>query len=84
MVGVPDHIFGTRSINYISLLFVPFGAMAFDIAGKVFSNMFYPTQTQIHVELEAKEFAESKKSRRRGGNSAEANSGMTTPTASRA
>jgi hypothetical protein len=73
MVGVPNHIFGARSISYISMLFVPIGAMAFDIAGKVFSNMFFPTQTQIHVELEAKEFADVRKSRRHRGDSAQGN-----------
>jgi hypothetical protein len=24
--------------------------MVLDVTGKVYSNMFYPTQTQIHVE----------------------------------
>lgn len=65
MVGVVTRIFGTRSINYISILFVPTIGMVFDTSGKVFSNMFYPTQTQIHVELEAKEFAEKKQEARR-------------------
>mmetsp|Transcript_15351 Transcript_15351/g.38040 ORF Transcript_15351/g.38040 Transcript_15351/m.38040 type:complete len:1784 (+) Transcript_15351:307-5658(+) len=65
LVGVPDHIFGTRSINYLSILFVPIGGMAVDLAGKVFSNMFYPTQTQIHVEIESKQFAEQNAEARR-------------------
>jgi hypothetical protein len=38
--------------------------MAFDLAGKVFSNMYYPTQTQIHVELESREVVARKKPRR--------------------
>lgn len=76
MVGVPNHIFGTRSINYVSLFFVPIAAMAFDIAGKVFSNMFYPTQTQIHIELEAKEVADKRKSRETVAISAPTNGGM--------
>lgn len=43
------------------MLFIPIGAMAFDVAGKVFSNMFYPSQNQIHIELEAKEFRQKRK-----------------------
>ena len=65
LVGVPAHIFGTSSLKYISMLFVPIFGMAFDLAGKVFSNMFYPTQTQIHVELESRELAEKKRARRK-------------------
>ena len=56
MTGVPQHVFGVSSVNYILMFFIPVGGMAFDLAGKVFSNMFYPSQTQIHTELEAKEF----------------------------
>ena len=43
------------------MLFVPVFGIAFDLAGKVFSNMFYPTQTQIHVEIESREIAKSKR-----------------------
>ena len=35
--------------------------MALDVAGKVFSNMFYPSQNQIHIELENKEIREQRK-----------------------
>jgi len=66
IIGVPPHIFTTRSLNYISMLFVPIFGMAFDLSGKVFSNMFYPTQTQIHVELEAKNFSTKRKEKRNG------------------
>lgn len=37
------------------VLLVPTMGMVFDVAGKVYSNMFFPTQTQIHVEISAKE-----------------------------
>jgi len=37
------------------VVFVPIMAMVLDVTFKVFSNMYYPTQTQIHVELEAME-----------------------------
>lgn len=48
------HILGTRSLSWILILFVPMICMIFDVCGKVYSNMFFPTQTQIHLELEAK------------------------------
>ena len=54
-VGVTERILGLRTINWILIGFVPVAGIAFDVAGKVFSNMFYPTQTQIHVEIEVKE-----------------------------
>ena len=44
------------------MFFVPVFAMVFDVTAKCFSNMFYPTQTQIHIELEAME----KRNRRLG------------------
>jgi hypothetical protein len=62
--GAAHHITATRSITWIVILFVPIGGMAIDLFGKVFSNMFYPTQTQIHVEIEAKERAEAKRANR--------------------
>jgi hypothetical protein len=46
------------------MLFVPIFGMAFDLSGKVFSNMFYPTQTQVHVELESKQLTIARKERR--------------------
>ena len=49
-----NHVLGTRSLSWILILFVPIICMIFDVCGKVFSNMFYPTQTQIHLELEAR------------------------------
>ena len=48
-----NHVLGTRSLSWVLILFVPIICMIFDVCGKVFSNMFYPTQTQIHLELEA-------------------------------
>lgn len=40
--------------------------MAIDIAGKVFSNMFYPSQNQIHIELEVEETRQRKKAKKQG------------------
>jgi hypothetical protein len=48
-----NHVLGTRSLSWILILFIPIICMIFDVCGKVFSNMFYPTQTQVHLELEA-------------------------------
>lgn len=48
-------MFSTRTINWLAILFLPMAGIAFDVAGKAFGNMFYPTQTQIHIEIEAKQ-----------------------------
>jgi hypothetical protein len=50
---VPNHALGTRSMSWLLIMFVPVAGMVFDVVGKVYSNMFYPTQTQIHLELES-------------------------------
>ena len=52
-VDMANHVLSTRSLNWLLIAFVPIFAMVFDVTFKVFSNMFYPTQTQIHVEIEA-------------------------------
>jgi magnesium-transporting ATPase (P-type) len=49
------HMLATRTINYLILIFVPVIGIGVDVCGKLFSNMFYPTQTQIHSEIEAKQ-----------------------------
>eukprot|EP00934_Nitzschia_sp_Nitz4_P003792 Nitzschia sp. Nitz4//scaffold193_size40683//22974//28351//NITZ4_007501-RA/size40683-augustus-gene-0.57-mRNA-1//-1//CDS//3329540285//3782//frame0 len=64
LVGVVTHILTTRVINYLVIIFMPLGAIAFDVAGKVFGNMFYPTQTQIHIEIESREIAAKKQAER--------------------
>ena len=50
----------TSSVNWISMTFIPIAGMAYDVCWKVFSNMFYPTQTQIHTEIEAQELADKR------------------------
>ena len=52
---VVNHAFGTRSMNWMLMFFVPIIGMIFDVSLKVFANMYFPTQTQIHVEIESKE-----------------------------
>jgi hypothetical protein len=53
-VEVGIHMMTTRSMSWMLIAFVPVMGMVFDISGKVFSNMFFPTQTQIHLEIESK------------------------------
>jgi len=48
------------------MLWVPIMGIMLDVAFKVFSNMYFPTQTQIHMEMEAKQ----KMVRRRRANAA--------------
>ena len=55
---VANHVLGTRSMSWMLIAFVPVFGMTFDVVAKVFSNMFYPTQTQIHLEIECKERAQ--------------------------
>jgi len=43
------------------LLLVVISSVIVDVVGKVFSNMFYPTQTQIHREIEVLEYNKKKK-----------------------
>ncbi len=62
--GIVPHVFSTSSVTYIALGFIPIAAIAFDVCWKVFSNMYYPTQTQIHIEIESKEFDEKRISAR--------------------
>jgi hypothetical protein len=50
---VAMHVMGTRSLSWLLIAFVPIMGMVFDVILKVFSNMYYPTQTQIHLEIEA-------------------------------
>jgi hypothetical protein len=58
---VTNHVFGTRSMSWLLLFFVPIIAMTFDVVFKVFSNLYFPTQTQIHLEHEAKGKIEKRK-----------------------
>ena len=44
-----------RSITWVLSVLVPVIAILFDVTGKVYSNILYPTQTQIHAEIEARE-----------------------------
>ncbi|KAL7542063.1 hypothetical protein ACHAXR_012198 [Thalassiosira sp. AJA248-18] len=54
-VCVTRHVLNTRSITWMVSMLTPTIAVIFDVTGKVYSNMFYPTQTQIHAEIAANE-----------------------------
>lgn len=60
-VNCTYHFLVPRSITYMLFILVPSATMCFDVVGKVFSNMFYPTQTQIHIEISAQEERELKR-----------------------
>jgi magnesium-transporting ATPase (P-type) len=49
------HAFNTRVATWMAFIFIPITAMVLDVSGKVFGNLFFPTQTQIHVEIFATE-----------------------------
>jgi len=53
--GVTNHLLFMRSLTWMILIFVPVSALIFDVVLKVFSNMYYPTQLQIHQEIQWKE-----------------------------
>ena len=59
-VSVGFQVMARRSLVWVLILFVPIVAIAIDICFKVFSNMCFPTQTQIHLEIE---YLERKKRR---------------------
>ncbi|KAL7575732.1 hypothetical protein ACA910_003065 [Epithemia clementina (nom. ined.)] len=66
-VDVTNHVLGTRSLSWMLIVFVPIFGMVFDVSLKVFSNMFYPTQTQIHMEIESREIMLQRKTAKRHG-----------------
>jgi hypothetical protein len=69
-----DHAFHMRSRSWMLIILVPCLAMVFDVTGKVFSNLFYPTQTQIHQEIFATKSwkeDETKKGTRRSNGTAD-------------
>jgi len=53
-VMVAYHMLHTRSISWVVLFIVTLLAIIVDVVLKVYSNMFYPTQTQIHREKQLK------------------------------
>jgi hypothetical protein len=52
-VSTSVHVLNMRSMTWMVSILIPTIAVIFDVSGKVYSNMFYPTQTQIHMEIAA-------------------------------
>ena len=53
-VDTTSHVLATRSLSWMLITFVPIMGIIFDVTGKVYANLFFPTQTQIHLEMESK------------------------------
>ena len=66
-VDTVSHAFNTRVSTWMVIILVPIAGMVFDITGKVFGNLFYPTQTQIHVEIFAARRAKRVRRNQRDG-----------------
>ena len=64
--AVVSHAWHMRALSWLSMLLVPTAGIVFDVTGKVFSNLFFPTQTQIHVEIFASELKEGAARGRKG------------------
>lgn len=62
-IAVTTHMFNHRAVSWLLMIVVPIAACAIDVAIKVFSNMFYPTQIQIHAEIQASEIANYRRHR---------------------
>ena len=60
-VFVTEHLLNMRSITWVLSILTPTIAMIFDVTGKVYSNIFFPTQSQIHAEIEMQERKASRK-----------------------
>lgn len=60
-VFVTQHLLNMRSITWVLSILTPTIAIILDVTGKVYSNIFYPTQSQIHAEIEAQERKASRK-----------------------
>eukprot|EP00584_Thalassiosira_punctigera_P026201 CAMPEP_0172579250 /NCGR_PEP_ID=MMETSP1067-20121228/139149_1 /TAXON_ID=265564 ORGANISM="Thalassiosira punctigera, Strain Tpunct2005C2" /NCGR_SAMPLE_ID=MMETSP1067 /ASSEMBLY_ACC=CAM_ASM_000444 /LENGTH=1732 /DNA_ID=CAMNT_0013371961 /DNA_START=42 /DNA_END=5240 /DNA_ORIENTATION=- len=54
-VGLTSHLMNMRSITWMVSILVPTIATILDVSGKVFGNMYFPTQGQIHAEIAKKE-----------------------------
>lgn len=55
---VAMHVFQRRLMTWMLILLAPTAAIVLDVCGKVYSNFYYPSQTQIHIEIQAQELRE--------------------------
>ena len=61
-VNETEHFLETRTMSWILIVFVPLICiLVFDVSAKVFSNLWYPTQSQIHLEIESLQKTEEKR-----------------------
>eukprot|EP00557_Chaetoceros_sp_GSL56_P002726 CAMPEP_0176499310 /NCGR_PEP_ID=MMETSP0200_2-20121128/12857_1 /TAXON_ID=947934 /ORGANISM="Chaetoceros sp., Strain GSL56" /LENGTH=1734 /DNA_ID=CAMNT_0017897717 /DNA_START=151 /DNA_END=5351 /DNA_ORIENTATION=- len=60
-VMVTSHMFHTSTTNWVVISITTIAATSIDVIGKVFSNMFYPTQTQIHKEIQKLQYMPERK-----------------------
>uniref|UniRef100_A0A7S3KZS3 P-type sodium-transporting ATPase4 n=1 Tax=Amphora coffeiformis TaxID=265554 RepID=A0A7S3KZS3_9STRA len=60
-VDTTSHVLTTRSMSWMIIVFVPIFGIVFDVTGKVYANLFFPTQTQIHLEMESQQKVERRK-----------------------
>ena len=64
-VRVTYHTLNTRTISWMIFLLAVLMCQIVDVSGKLFSNMFYPTQTQIHREIQVLKFNKEKREQKR-------------------
>ena len=65
-VNVGFQVMTTRTLVWVLMLFVPLAGIAVDVCFKVFANMYFPMQTQIHLEIEYLERNKCREERRKG------------------
>jgi len=49
---VAEHVYETSSLAWYIFWLVPIAACIVDVSGKLFSNFYFPSQSQIHLEME--------------------------------
>ena len=59
-IGDLEHIYYFRPTAWMLIFLVPLAAMIIDVVCKFFSNMFCPTQAQIHMEFQSEEWYTNK------------------------
>ena len=58
------HVFQRRLMTWMLILLAPTAAIVLDVSGKVYSNFYYPSQTQIHIEIQAEERKQENRQRK--------------------
>jgi len=59
-IMTPTHTM-KRPFTWICVLFIPLAATVLDVALKAFANIYFPSQTQIHIEIGKRERAQLRK-----------------------